>query len=148
MILLIHLPLVPHICVSESGQHWFRQWPFDYSASSHYLNQCRVIVNWTHVNKLQWNFNQNTIFFIQETAFENVVCEMAAILSRGGDDELQGVYPLHNYADDNTICCSHSVMNIIKMNLENSANLAFNRLKKQSYEGKSVQVSSYTIQVL
>ena len=24
MILLTHLPLVPHICVGELGQHWFR----------------------------------------------------------------------------------------------------------------------------
>ena len=36
-------------------------------------------------NKLQWNFNQNKkkTFFIHENAVENVVCEMAAILSRG-----------------------------------------------------------------
>ena len=33
-----HLPLVPHICVIESGQHWFRKWLVTYSASSHYLN--------------------------------------------------------------------------------------------------------------
>ena len=38
--------------------------------------------------------------------------------------ELQGVCSLHNYADDNTICCSHSDMNILKINLEKSANLA------------------------
>ena len=37
--------------------------------------------------------------------------------------ELQGVCSLHNYADD-TICCSHSDMNILKINLEKSANLA------------------------
>ena len=49
---------------------------------SHYLNQCSLIVNWTITNKLQWNSNQNTSLFIQENAFENVVCEMAAILSR------------------------------------------------------------------
>ena len=38
--------------------------------------------------------------------------------------ELQGVCSLHTYADDNTICCSHSDMNILKINLEKSANLA------------------------
>ena len=32
--------------------------------------------------------------------------------------ELQGVRWLHNYADDNTICCSHSDMNILKINLK------------------------------
>ena len=36
--------------------------------------------------------------------------------------ELQGVCSLHNYADDNTICCSHSDMNIPKINLKKSAN--------------------------
>ena len=53
-----------------------------YSAPSHYLNQCLVIVNWTNSNKVQCNFNQNSIFFIQENAFENVACEIAAIFSR------------------------------------------------------------------
>ena len=32
--------------------------------------------------------------------------------------ELQSVCSLHNYANDNTICCSHSDMNILKNNLE------------------------------
>ena len=40
-------------------------------------------VNWTLKNKLQWNFNQYTKLFIHEKASENIVCEMAAILSRG-----------------------------------------------------------------
>ena len=39
--------------------------------------------NWTLTNKLQWHFNQNTKFFSQENASENIVCEMAAILFRG-----------------------------------------------------------------
>ena len=34
-------------------------------------------------NKLQWNFNKVTQFFIHENASENIVCEMVAILSRG-----------------------------------------------------------------
>ena len=37
-----------------------------------------IFVNWTLMNKLQWNLNQ--IHFINQNAFENVVCEMAAIL--------------------------------------------------------------------
>ena len=40
------------------------------------------MVNWTLGNKLQWNFNRNRNIFIQEKALENVVCEMASILSR------------------------------------------------------------------
>ena len=30
-------------------------------------------------NKLQWSFNRNLNIFIQENAFENVVCEIMAI---------------------------------------------------------------------
>ena len=40
------------------------------------------IVNLTFRNKLQWNFNRNSKIFIQENAFENVVCEMVSISSR------------------------------------------------------------------
>ena len=40
------------------------------------------IVNWALRNKLQWNFVWNSNIFIQENALENVVCEMASILSR------------------------------------------------------------------
>ena len=38
--------------------------------------------NWTLRDKIQWNSNQNTQIFVHGNAFENVVCEMAAILSR------------------------------------------------------------------
>ena len=31
---------------------------------SYYQNQCWIIANWTHGNKLQWNWNQNIIIFI------------------------------------------------------------------------------------
>ena len=34
-------------------------------------------------DKFQWNSNRNTEVFINENAFESVVCKMAAILSRG-----------------------------------------------------------------
>ena len=33
-------------------------------------------------NRFQWNFNRYSYIFIQENSFENVVCEMASILSR------------------------------------------------------------------
>ena len=42
-----------------------------------------TFVNKTIRNKLHWNLNQNTIFFTDENAFEKVICEMEAILSRG-----------------------------------------------------------------
>ena len=63
---LTHLPLVPHICDSESGHYRFRWWLVAYSAPSHYLNQCCFIINRVFRNKLQWNFNQNTRFLIHE----------------------------------------------------------------------------------
>ena len=34
--------------------------------------------------------NQNTILFIQKSAYENIVCEMTAILSPGGDELKRG----------------------------------------------------------
>ena len=49
---------------------------------SHYPNQWWNIVDWTLRNKLQWKFKQNSHIFIQENASENIVCKMAAILSR------------------------------------------------------------------
>ena len=81
--MLTYLPVVPHKCVSEWGQHCSRQWLVAYLAQSRYINQCWIIINWTLRNKLKWNFNQNKKIFIHENASENIVCEIAAILSRG-----------------------------------------------------------------
>ena len=74
---------MPHVHINESGQYWFRWWLVVYSATSHYLNQCWVIVNWTLGNKLQWNFNQNKKLFFHENASVKIACKMGAILSRG-----------------------------------------------------------------
>ena len=82
LLILTHWGRVTHICVSKltiiGSDNGFVAWP----APSHYLNQCWIIVNWTLRNKLQWNLNRNSNIFIQENAFESVVCETAAILSR------------------------------------------------------------------
>ena len=48
----------------------------------HYLNQCCNIVNWALRNKCQGNRNRNSYIFNHEKALENVVREMAGILSR------------------------------------------------------------------
>ena len=58
-------------------------------APSHYLNQCWNIVNCTIGNTLQRNLNQNWYPFIQENAFEPVVCEMAAIFLSASMCELR-----------------------------------------------------------
>ena len=81
---------MPHPCVSELSQHWFRWWLVAWSAPSHYLNQCWNIVDYTLRNKLQWKSIKNTRVFIHENVFENVVCEMATILSSG--DELKNTW--------------------------------------------------------
>ena len=52
------------------------------SAPSHYPNQCWNIVNSNLKDKFQLNLKQNSYIFIQENAFENVICEMASILSQ------------------------------------------------------------------
>ena len=41
-----------------------------------------ILLVWTLRTKLMWNSNRNSYIFIQENAFENIVCEMSAILSR------------------------------------------------------------------
>ena len=46
------------------------------------LTNAGDIVNSNLRNKLQWNLKQNLCVFSQENAFENVICEVASILSR------------------------------------------------------------------
>ena len=41
-----------------------------------------ILMTRTPGTKLQWNLKRNWYIFIQENAFENVVCEMAAIFSQ------------------------------------------------------------------
>ena len=96
---------MPHICVGESGQHWFRWWLVTCSAPSHYLNQYWAIVNWTLRNKLQWNFHQNTYLFIDENASENIVCETAAILSMWVTGVLQcsAIYSTHFQSENKKV---------------------------------------------
>ena len=68
-----------HIGVSKPDHHWFRLWLGAWSAPSHIWTNAGVL---SIGNKPQWNINGNSIIFIEENAFENVVCEMAAILSQ------------------------------------------------------------------
>ena len=67
---------------STPSAAYMRQWIGSALVQIMACRQCYVIVNWATRNKLLWNFNQNTKIFIQENSFENVVCEMASILSR------------------------------------------------------------------
>ena len=80
--MLTHWGRVTHIYVSRLGHHQFKWWIVAWSAPSNYLKQWWIIVNWTHGNKLRWICNRNSNIFIEENAFENVVCKMSAILCR------------------------------------------------------------------
>ena len=97
------------ICVSNLtiiGSDNSLLWKSHYLVESHYLNQCWDIVNWTIRNKFQWNFIRNSFIFIQENAFENVVCKTAAILSRPQCVKLVVVHRiLHWPARPSIVCC-------------------------------------------
>ena len=71
-------------------------------ASDNWLNQCCVVVNWTLRNKFHDSFNRNSKIFINENASENIVCEMAAILSRGRWDKIQ-----YNWWATVSLLCDH-----------------------------------------
>ena len=92
-----------YVCLIKLSYHWFRQWLGAWQAPSHYLNQSWNIVNWTQQNNLRWNIHQNTIIFIQENAFEDIVWMMTTILSqpqlfihRDNLDSIHGMMSLSN----------------------------------------------------
>ena len=66
----------------QSNHHRFRYWFVAQLAPNHYLNQCWNIVDLSLRNILQWNGNQNSYISNSRNAFENAVCERAAILYR------------------------------------------------------------------
>ena len=79
---ITHLPLVPHICqwigsalIQIMACRLFGAKPLSKPELDYYQLD--------PMNKLQWSFSQKSNFFIQGNSFENVVCEIAAILSRG-----------------------------------------------------------------
>ena len=55
--------VTPYVDV-DLGQHWFRYRLVAYSTPSLPPNQCWLILNWTHRNKLHWNLNKRaSVFF-------------------------------------------------------------------------------------
>ena len=79
--------------VSESHQNCFRKWLGAYTAPSHYLNQCLVIVDWTIRNKFQRNFNQTTIFSFTKMHLKISFAEWRPFCL--GGDELTEERPQH-----------------------------------------------------
>ena len=57
-----------------------------------FVNQYKLIVNWTLGNKLEWRLNQYTRIFMHQDAFQNVVCKMVAILSQTKGSNCNPVY--------------------------------------------------------
>ena len=112
------------VCLSIHQKHQIpRYWPFvkgihqwtvnslhkgpvTWAAQSHYLNQCWNIVNCTLGNKRRRNFNRNQHIFIQENAFENVICEMAASLTR---PQYVNTIPYQINGTRLNLCCPHHV---------------------------------------
>ena len=52
------------------------------TAPSHFLNHLWLVINWTFRNKIKWNLNRNTHIFFHDNSFENIVCNLTAILCR------------------------------------------------------------------
>ena len=83
-VVLTHLPLVLHTCVSKWGQHWASRWLVALSAPSHYLSRYWIIVNWTLRNKLQWNFKQNSkVYFIIKCVWKCRLWNDGHVCSKG-----------------------------------------------------------------
>ena len=92
--LLTHWGQVTHICVSkltiigsDNGLVPGRR------QASIWANDGILLIGTLLRNKFQWNFNRNSYIFIQENEFENVICEMAAILSRPQCVNLEWLHP-------------------------------------------------------
>ena len=62
--ILTHCDLVTPYDIGYCGQYWFRLWLICCSAPGHYLNQRRLIINWTSGNKLQSDVMQSVRKFI------------------------------------------------------------------------------------
>ena len=58
---LLHTEAEWSICVMKPGHYWF-----SCSTPSHYLNQCRLIVNRTHGSKFQWHLIEVLTFSWQK----------------------------------------------------------------------------------
>ena len=43
----------------------------------------------------KWNIKRNACIFIQENAFKNIICKMAAILSRPQCVKIDSSFPIH-----------------------------------------------------
>ena len=78
-LMLTHWGRMMHICISKLTIIGSNDLACGF-LPSHYLNQCCNIFNSNGRNNLWCYLQKNSYIFIQENAFENVVCKVAAIL--------------------------------------------------------------------
>ena len=116
----------PPVNSSSASAAYMRQWIGSALAQimacrlfvAYCINNCWVIANRTLRNKVQWSLNQNAKLFIHGNAYENIVCEMAAILSRKRWVKVRyslkvsdgDIMKTHN--NDNGQCVCHSASHI------------------------------------
>ena len=62
--------------LNKPGHHLFKEWRVACSAQSYYIDQCRIIVNFSDI----WI---RTTRCIRRSEFQNIVCQISAILSDG-----------------------------------------------------------------
>ena len=75
---LNHWGRVTHMCFSRPTI--IGLWPIQ--CQTIIRINARILHNSNLRNTFQWNLKQNSYIFIQENAIENIVCELAVILSR------------------------------------------------------------------
>ena len=96
VIILTHLLLVQNICVGELGQHWFRWWlGTEQALPVPMLTYCQL----DRQEETLVRYESEYQTFHSWNVSENVICEMAVILSRlgrwvpgHGEDELNDVF--------------------------------------------------------
>ena len=76
-------PVLQHICVGESGQHWLRKWLVAYSALGHYLKKMMGYCELDPKEQTSVKLKSKYKTFYSRNASVNIVGEIAAILSRG-----------------------------------------------------------------
>ena len=102
-----------------------------YVCRDYYLNQCWFIVNLILGKKLQWNLYQYAIIFIQESASESVVGEIAVIHY---DDVIMGT--MASQITSLTIVYSTVYSEANQRKHQSSASLAFVRGIHRSVPGE------------
>ena len=119
-------PVLTLLVKRPAGDAYMRQWSRSSSsliqvlayrrmAPSHCMNQYWVIVNWTHRKILQWNSNQNSTIFIEQNAFENVVCSFSPNCRR---PNVLPIPALHIFHVTRSHCCGYRCENDIMLLLD------------------------------